>query len=95
METFDREHVGRRSHVNVNIPCTPNTCKLVIILQPSVLLIDDEVELFSLLTMGCCDLCLTCLPLGITGYTVVEVEGSLLHYPDYESIKNVAVEFVL
>ena|SRR5438445_539029 len=26
METLDRKHVGRRSHVNVNIPCTSDTC---------------------------------------------------------------------
>jgi hypothetical protein len=67
----------------------------VIILQPSVFLVDDEVELFSLFAMGRCDLFLACLPLGIAGYTVVEVEGLLLHYPDYESFKNMAGEFVL
>jgi hypothetical protein len=67
----------------------------VIIPQPSVLLIDDEAELFSFLAAGCCDLCLACLPLGIAGYTVVEVERFLLHYPYNESFKNVAGEFVL
>jgi hypothetical protein len=67
----------------------------VIILQPSVLLIDNEIELFSLFAMGRCDLCLACLPLGIAGYLVVEVEGFLLHYPDNESFKNMAGGFVL
>jgi hypothetical protein len=67
----------------------------VIILQPSVFLIDDEVELFSFLAAGCRDLCLAGLPLRIAGYTVVEIEGLLLHDPDYESFKNVAGEFVL
>ena len=66
----------------------------MIILQPSVLLIDYKVELFSFLAAGCCDLCLAGLPLGIAGYTVVKVEGFLLHYPDNESLKNVAGEFV-
>ena len=67
----------------------------MIILQPSVFLIDDEVELFSFLAVDGCDLCLACLPLGIAGYTVVEVEGFLLHYPDYEAFKIVTGEFVL
>ncbi len=26
VETFDREHVGRRSNVDVNIPCTSDAC---------------------------------------------------------------------
>jgi hypothetical protein len=38
---------------------------------------------------------LACLPLGIAGYLVVEVEGLLLHYPDNESLKNMAGEFAL
>ena len=67
----------------------------MIILQPSVFLIDDEVELFSFLAVGCCDLCLAGLPLGIAGYTVVKVEGFLLHYPDNESFENMAGELVL